>query len=226
MTVNHVGFALSEITEELDNTYVKKFDNSISDSSIRRAKKKIREYGLCNDFQYFVTLTVSCKNADRFSVDSCQTLLKKKLEYYKRVSKDFKYLLITEKHKNGALHFHGLMKGIREKDLYKNSNNFFSHKYFDKIGYNSFSLIKDYYKCINYITKYITKEAIYNSSHYLYINSRGLKTPDEFVLKENKLSKNIDFDYSNSFSDILDFNVFDEKYSELIFLLSNNDIYI
>ena len=226
MTINLVGFTLSEITDEMDNGYIKKFDNKISDSSLRRAKKKIRDYGLCNDFEYFVTLTVSCKNADRFSVDSCQSFLKKKLEYYKRVSKDFKYLLITEKHKNGALHFHGLMKGIREKDLYKNSNDFFSHQYFDKVGYNSFSLIKDYYKCINYITKYISKDAVYNSSHYLYINSRGLQCPDEFLIKENKLPKTFQFDYTNSFSEILDFNVYDEKYSELIFLLSNNDIYI
>ena len=78
----------------------------------------IREISLCNDFDYFVTLTVNKENCDRYNVDVCQDHLKSILHKYqinmkKTYKKDFKYILITEKHKDGAFHFHGLMKRLR-----------------------------------------------------------------------------------------------------------------
>lgn len=86
--------------------------------SLSRSKRFIREISLCNDFDYFVTLTVNKENCDRYDVDVCQDHLKHILKNYqlnmkKTYKKDFKYILITEKHKDGAFHFHGLMKRLR-----------------------------------------------------------------------------------------------------------------
>lgn len=81
--------------------------------SLSRSRRFIREISLCNNFTHFVTLTVNKEMCDRYDVDVCQEHLKHILKNYKKLNKDFKYILITEKHKDGAFHFHGLMKRIR-----------------------------------------------------------------------------------------------------------------
>lgn len=78
--------------------------------SLSRTKKNIRELAFCNDFKYFATITVSSERCDRYSLDDCQNLLKKKFRYCQDLARrdglKFKYLFITEKHKDGAFHFH------------------------------------------------------------------------------------------------------------------------
>lgn len=95
--------------------------------SLSRSKRFIREISLCNDFTHFVTLTVNKEMCDRYNIDVCQEHLKDILHNYQRICKrqnnDFKYILITEKHKDGAFHFHGLMKRFR-RTLYKFSRLF------------------------------------------------------------------------------------------------------
>lgn len=103
------------IDDELDYSLYKDSDSLRCSRS--RSRRKIREYALCNDFEYFVTITINSENCDRFSLTECQDLLRKKLKWFKQKNKEFEYLLITESHKNGAFHFHGLMKGINESDL-------------------------------------------------------------------------------------------------------------
>lgn len=78
--------------------------------SLSRSKRFIREISLCNDFDFFVTLTVNKENCDRYDIDICQEHLRHILKNYKKLHNDFKYILISEKHKDGAYHFHGLMK--------------------------------------------------------------------------------------------------------------------
>lgn len=145
--------------------------------SLSRSKRVIKELALSNPFTHFATITVSSQNADRFSLTECQTLLRKKFKSLKRKNKDFIYLFITEKHENGAFHFHGLVGGI--DNYYTNENGFLSHSHFDEIGFNSFSVIKDFTKCCNYITKYITKNCVRNESGTIYISSRGLKKAEK-----------------------------------------------
>lgn len=195
-----------------------KYEEGESDrTSLSRTKRNIREIALSNNFEYFSTITVNSKNADRFSLDECQELLKKKFKKLKRINKDFAYIFITEKHKDGAFHFHGLVRGI--EDFYINQNGYLSHHIFDEVGFNSFSAIKDYNKCCNYITKYITKDCVRNTSGYIYISSRGLKKADTYDYKH------IDFDdwsYENDYCSIRDFKI-SEMPKELIYQLMEGE---
>lgn len=154
--------------------------------SLSRTKRNIKEICLCNDFEYFATITVNSKNADRFSLQDCQELIKKICHKLKRKNFEFKFLFITEKHKDGAFHFHGLVKGL---ELYVNSNGYYSSYDFDNVGYNSFSKIQDYNKCCTYITKYITKQCIRNDSGQVYFCSRGLKKASEYYMLDTDLKK-------------------------------------
>lgn len=140
---------------------------------LSRSRRMIRELALCNNFEYFATLTINSSSCDRFSLTECQERLRRKLKTLKQYNKDFAYLFITEKHKNGAFHFHGLVKGIN--NFYTNKNGYLSNKTFDQLGFNSFSKIRDYTKTCNYILKYITKDCVKNEKGTIYISSRGLK---------------------------------------------------
>lgn len=175
--------------------------------SLSRTKKHIKEIALCNNFEYFATLTINSKSCDRYSLTDCQDRLKKILKAFKRKNKDFAYIFITEKHKDGAFHFHGLIKGV--SDFYINSNGYLSHTMFDKIGFNSFSKIKDYNKTCNYIMKYITKDCVKNEHNQIYISSRGLKKAisEEILPVDLSLFKtNYHNVYTNDFCSIIEFS--------------------
>ena len=148
--------------------------DEVSRISLSRTRRNIREIALCNEFDYFCTFTINSNLGDRYSLEECQNKLKKILKKIKRKNKDFRYIFITEKHKDGAFHFHGLCTDF--DDLYTNENGYLSSYILStELGFNSFSKIKDYTKCCNYITKYITKDCVKNSHNQIYISSRGLK---------------------------------------------------
>jgi len=80
---NKKGYTLSEIANELnEDGHIKTFSREINRISLSRSKRNIREICLSNDFEYFVTFTVDSKNADRFSLDECQCLIRKRLKSY------------------------------------------------------------------------------------------------------------------------------------------------
>lgn len=197
------------------NNFVDVNSEEIQRQSLSRTKRNIRELALCNDFEYFATFTVNSEKCDRYVLNDVQDKLKKILHKIKRNNKDFAFLIITEKHLDGAFHFHGLVKGI--KDLYVNENGYLSSKIFDnELGFNSFSKIKDYTKCCNYIIKYITQDCIKNSHNQIYISSRGLKkaTKEEF--------KYIDFipTYTNEYVSIKDFTLDSLSKDELLYFIN------
>lgn len=73
----------------------------------RRARNAVRDLALANDFRYFVTLTLNAERVDRYDVASITRKLNAWLD--NRVRRDgLAYVLVPERHKDGALHFHGL----------------------------------------------------------------------------------------------------------------------
>lgn len=182
----------------------KTYKEEVNRISLSRTRRNIRELALCNDFDYFCTLTVNSSKCDRYSLDEVQDNLRKCLRNIRNSSNDFKYLIITEKHKDGAFHFHGLMSGL--SDLYVNKFGYLSCSKLDVLGFNSFSEIQSLEKVSNYILKYITKDCVKNSKNQVYICSRGLKKAERSELNVN-INNDIAFSYSNDFVDILDFDV-------------------
>lgn len=100
--------------------------------------------------------------------------------------------------------FIGLVSGLC--DLYINKFGYLSCSKLDVLGFNSFSRIESLEKVSNYILKYITKDCVRNSKNQVYISSRGLKKAERSELNIN-INNDIDFNYSNDFVDILDFDV-------------------
>lgn len=212
-----IKFCREKGFEDISST--KKTDKKEVDRiSLSRTRRNIRELALCNDFDYFCTLTVNSSKCDRYSLDEVQDNLRKCLRNIRNSSNDFKYLIITEKHKDGAFHFHGLMSCV--SDLYFNQFGYLSSSKLDVLGFNSFSKIESVEKVANYILKYITKDCVRNSKNQVYICSRGLKKAECSELNIN-INNDIDFSYSNDFVDILDFDVQNVSRDFLLKIMQN-----
>lgn len=178
-------------------------NNNKLDNNVSRAKSKIKEYALCNDFDFFVTLTIDPSKYDRYNLKKYYKDLSKFLNNYGTNHKSkIKYILIPEMHKDGAWHMHGLITGILDKHLKENENGYLDWvQYSKKFGYLSLDRVRDKEKVSSYITKYITKDlsnTIQELNAHLYYCSKGLKVAEE-IKKGTLLADNIPFDFENDY---------------------------
>jgi hypothetical protein len=100
--------------------------------SIRRTKKHITDYVLCNQFELFITLTFDELKIDRYDIDSCKTSVSGWLKNQQKRKGKFEYIVVPELHKDGALHFHALFSNY--KGYIKNSVSPYSGKQIMKKG--------------------------------------------------------------------------------------------
>ena len=81
--------------------------------SMRRARAKVRRMALANDFKWFVTLTLDPAKINRYDAGEvvkklgqwCNNQVKRK---------GLRYILVPERHEDGALHFHGFFNDAIE----------------------------------------------------------------------------------------------------------------
>lgn len=199
-------------------------------NNLIRAKTKVREYALCNDFEYFVTFTLDKNKYDRYNLPKFIKDLGQFIRNYRRKYKaNIQYILIPEQHKDGAWHMHGLFMGIKKEhlipfddipgvpDKLKNKGYYNFILYEKKFGFNSLGKIKDNNKVANYITKYITKDfgKDIEMNCKSYYCSRGLKKPVE--IKRGLLLSPIKYDFENEYVAIknmlnIDNVIIDEDY--------------
>lgn len=77
----------------------------------RRARNSVRDLALSNEFKYFVTLTLDPAKIDRYDMRQicnkmrvwCDNLVRRR---------GFRYILVPELHKDGAVHFHGFVNDV------------------------------------------------------------------------------------------------------------------
>ena len=80
--------------------------------SVRRAKQTIYEIARNGQWDWFVTLTLSPDQVNRYDYGECSKKVSKWLNNLRRTCQDMKYLVVPELHKDGAYHFHGLFANI------------------------------------------------------------------------------------------------------------------
>ncbi len=76
----------------------------------RRAKAAVSDLALSNDFRYFVTLTLDKSKVDRYDVREITRKLNNWCDNHVR-REGLKYVLVAERHRDGAVHFHGFFNG-------------------------------------------------------------------------------------------------------------------
>lgn len=177
------------------------------EKSINRTKTKISDYILCNNFTHFVTFTFDPSNSKVKNEENRKDLLKmskllitwvnsEQINHFRRHGHRFGYLIVPERHKNGAWHFHAVFQGYKNEieDFYSSKNKYltvdeirsknkkpknqrgFLPRY--KLGRSEIAPVKDKFRMSNYIKKYITKELINEKYKKRYWASRNLKLPE------------------------------------------------
>lgn len=222
---------------DVEKKYNRNVNDEKLDNSISRSKNKVFEYALCNDFQYFVTLTLDKEKMDRSNINE---YIKKLGQYIRNIKKStdqkIEYILIPEKHADGEnWHMHGLMKGLQDLREYDEKENIPKRMkdkikkyreenlclyewlgYSKRFGFNCIEPIRNKEACAKYITKYISKnldndKGVTEKNKKKYYCSRGLKTSKN--LKKGVIqTQKIEYDYENEYCKIkwLDINQADE----------------
>lgn len=178
---------IEEIEEERQRIINKRF---------REVRNKIQDYILCNEFTHFWNLTqdekiVGDRNCDEIALDNLKRFLKSTRTQAKRNGVKFSYVFVPERHKSGALHFHGFTFGY-PYELIDSSHKWQGKPVFNckqwKYGFSNVTEINDKVKAANYVTKYITKDLMAQNlgkDKKKYWCSKGLELPVIEYLEEN-----------------------------------------
>lgn len=200
------------------------------EASISRTRSTIFELSMCNEWEYFVTLTLNPEYHDRQDLNNYKKKLSTWIKNYNRIHKtNIKYLLIPEQHADGkSWHMHGLIMGLPEKHLHKFTEQerlpikilielkrghqvYTWEAYAKTFGYISISKTRHIESVSKYITKYITKDLAKTRiglNDHLYYCSQGLKRAE--LIYTGQLTKELDEDYSNEYVKIKTLQSFDE----------------
>lgn len=159
-----------------------------------RAKGAIRDIALCNPFTHFFTWTLNGDLVDRYD----EEIVKKKLGNTLRhlvQRKNFRYVCVPERHKDGALHFHGLcMLGDVSlqrattpggRPLYTNRRQPVYNMNEWPWGFSTCIPIDgNYLRTVNYLLKYITKDSEKIFGKW-YLSARDLRKKPDVSLVED-----------------------------------------
>lgn len=210
------GFELQDKLEITSSVPTLETEDNL-ERSLRRTRKSIKDYVLCNKFNHFATFTFS---KDRKDVDKCKTKMSNWLKNQRKRKGKFKYLIVPELHKDRqALHFHALLEGYKGeikrsfthkgKPIIQNSRAVYELPSYT-LGFNNLKFIDDELtktRIAFYIQKYITKDMPVFPNKNRYWISSGLKAP---VVEDNPepwyAVIKADREYENDFGKILEFD--------------------
>lgn len=82
--------------------------------AVHRATAAIRDIVLCNEWDFWVTLTINAAAVDRYNWEGQQRKIRPILSNLVQ-RRGAKYVLIPELHRDGAIHYHGFVAGMRSE---------------------------------------------------------------------------------------------------------------
>lgn len=171
-------------------------------SNIRRAQRMIEGYALCNDWQWFVTLTINPSYRSRSDLAGYRKdLVQFVRDIRKRSGAPVRYILVPELHRSrDGWHMHGLLQGLPETELraftlneklpaYLRSKIRSGQAVYDWTGYRQrfgwvdVEPVRNRDAASRYISKYVSKSMDSTArsidvSDHLYYVSRGLRSPE------------------------------------------------
>ena len=200
------------------------------EQSLSRTRATIFELAICNDWEWFVTLTLNPEYHDRSDLNNYKKKLSIWLKNYNRLHHtNICYLLIPEQHSDGRnWHMHGLMMGIPEEHLQefteqkrlpikilieiKRGHKVYNWPAYQRtFGYISISKIRHIESVSRYITKYITKDLAKTAiglNNHLFYSSKILKRAE--TIYQGQLTREMKEDYSNEYVKIKTVKSFEE----------------
>ena len=139
--------------------------------SMRRARAKVRDIALSNKFRWFVTLTLDRAKIDRYDMTAILKALHRWLD--NRVRRDgLKYILVPERHKDGAIHFHGFFSDsvkAAPSGHHDTAGNMIYNLPAWGLGFSAaIEIYGDYPRAVSYVCKYIGKQGDKPAGRWYY----------------------------------------------------------
>lgn len=175
------GWEAAEEKPEREKPSVRKQEAAPEDMarSMRRARARVRRLAMANSFRWFVTLTLNKEKVDRY--DAAEVVKKLNQWCSNQVKrKGLAYILVPERHKDGAIHFHGFFNDALEA---------VPSGHYDKKGHMIYNLpgwtlgftaaveiYGDYAGAVAYTCKYIGKQGDKPAGRWYY-SGGALKEP-------------------------------------------------
>lgn len=128
----------------------------------RRARKELFQLAMCNPFDLFITLTLDGERIDRYNYPEIIRRLNRWLDNMVR-RKGLFYIIVPELHRDGALHFHGLVNECSFRLVDSGHRDKKGKTIYNlpdwKLGFTTaVRLDGNYGGVCNYVSKYITKQ--------------------------------------------------------------------
>lgn len=169
------------------------------ENNLARAKARVFELAACNPWELFVTFTLDRSKYDRYDLQRYRNDIARFLQHWKeRQGDNIRYLLIPERHADGAWHMHGFLMGLPVEKLHRFSlsetlpqkirNRIQQGKavytwqaYANKFGFADIELIENREASAKYISKYVTKDSLRSVTDFgahIFYASKGLQGAD------------------------------------------------
>lgn len=221
ITMKSLRTAGLEVDDKKVNTRCSVNEAKLS-NNISRARTHIYELACCNEWDYFITLTLDSTKYDRTDLEKYHKSFTIFLrDYGKKYGIKIKILLVPELHSDGkSWHLHGLINGLPESHLHrfkigdtmgkniaekvkKGDTVYKWEAYENRYGWCVFEPIKNHEAICKYITKYINKDlerSVTELNAHLYYHSRGLKKSKEIM--RGRLLTPLKYDFVNEYCKI------------------------
>ena len=139
----------------------RKSNESSTERAMRRARAQVRDLALCTPFRYFVTLTLDQFKVDRYDMAAITRKLNNWLDNQVR-RRGLAYVLVPERHKDGAIHFHGFFNDALEV-VDSGHKDCKGHVVYNLPGWTlgfttAIALYGSYHQAVSYVCKYIGKQ--------------------------------------------------------------------
>lgn len=163
----------------------KKAEGADMERSMRRARAKLRRLALANRFEYFVTLTLDPAKIDRYDGAAVTKALSQWCDNMVR-RHGLRYILVPERHKDGAFHFHGFMGGPGLEAVDSN-HRIAGRPVFNlpqwRLGFSTAQpLYGEYAAAVAYCCKYIGKQEGERPLGRWYYSGGGLQEPEKLYM--------------------------------------------
>ena len=130
--------------------------------SCRRARQAVFDLAACNNFDLFITLTLNRQKVNRYDYKAAVRRLSTWLDNRVRRA-GLRYVIVPEYHKDGAVHFHGLInadavKLVDSGHRYKDGRTVYNLPEW-ALGFTTALRLSGSYRGVcAYVCKYVTKE--------------------------------------------------------------------
>lgn len=206
---------LCELSDEEYVNYLDKLDKQRTLNKMKndgRDKKKVYDLARSNQWEWYVTITFSKEQVDRYNFAAIQKKFRKWLNHFSEryCDGELAYLFVPEQHKDGAWHYHGLIAGAPADEFVNSGVIQKGHQIYNlrrfNYGFTNCSKVKNADAICRYVAKYMSKSlALTLSGQHRHIASRNLNKP--IVKRELSDTINIDDDFKLTWEQAKEYNI-------------------